>query len=1756
MYSFKIQCNISDIITLILIIFKQIRMEEVGVEIHGEEIKDLRSYLTNPSLIANVHSELLRQTSQQQQIQQNDKEQLSKTRSSSLEWFRDDIFTIDDFDPNDSKYKSKPHEVNFRIDKFVRFFLFKTLFSILGPLSIIVMIFKPHGYVMLKNFHVYGINWRSGLNFIKWIFTVLISYGIFSNELKIQMLSTVIYFIIIILADNEIFSIKMAFFHPSKLEIFEKFPIEKYGNIGEVCIDPILWSQQPENLIESEIEQSVFRNQIEKGQFICFFMVTPHDKLKNNIQHEFELYDKGFEKYAGNGVKMAFEIIKHFNKQSSLLYYTFVAVILTLIRVGIITSVINLYPLNLDVVEQILYVTVMIVQNLFMVSCIVIMLIAFRDLQRKVYSMNQLSHLVSAQKVEEYSEEKLFPSLNFLCVVSLFSWQNLRKILLDYGLQYQKRQNYIISFLIVVAIAFIIIEFILFINFYNIPIEQTIAFQIQLDFDIGLILIFAIMIVFQGARINRHFKIHKELLRKNIFVYQQLAMTVYFKQGFGQEPKNYLFNKLKHLIESNYEKEKFTQEEFMHYSKFIISSIESVYRDLEYEEGYKPFTVLGIAMTNTLACFYKCYGKCLLELIILKTIIFAIIQFLNILIDKLFPITNIRLGKYNQSDSSRLCWINLEYDISQIDKSVDKNITEIFAPNLQIYLLFFGSLFNLLQNINQKQKRYKQGAFQFIPNEKLVNIVESALNRNFAEELDVIPLQLDQLADGLATDFTKGLKEDDFELRSSFYGTSRQPDPPPIQYWRILCAQLMDTKTLLLILSSILEIVIGNLTDIDHTIFIEGIILLTIIIVSCNYLAIIEFQNQKQLQNLKSMMESRKTFNAWRNGELKSLESSQIMVGDILQIQEGLDIPVDCLLLEGQQIQIDESAITGNSDPARKNTYKNCIGVRDRIIQEGMKNQSTKNDVPSPILFSGTKVIQGEGKMLVLAVGGQSILAKISTVVEDIRAEENQSPFEAKLYQTDNKIKNIGLILVTIIFFVSIARLVINGLNQQFGLNDLIAILKNIIIGIILLIFISSNGIRKNLIFSIQYSITRALSDSILVRKSNQFLQLGLVNQICTDKTGTLTQNRMSLTCIWHDKIKQVNPYDYRVDLGQFIPQNIKDYFVQMLTELWQDIGSQSDKCFIKFIEKCGLDFDDIRKKNAVSKRIPFTSSRKRQSVIVGNCLYQYGSTELVLQACTKFHSEQGVIQIDGVFKKNLEEVLENMASQALRTIAVAYKEIQKEDYLEQVNDRGVYDIETSNLTLICFVGIKDVLRPEVPRCIRQMQTAGIKVRMITGDNKLTAKQIGIECGIFEESKSLALEGNEFMNLIGGLVCGQCKTQNCDCPRDEQIRNRRDLTRIKNQQGFDEILPNLDILARSRPEDKYTLVAGLIEKGFVVAVTGDGTNDAPALVKASVGIAMGICSSGIILLDDNFNSVLKGILWSRNIYETVKKFIQFQFTLNLVILSVILIGALFIQQQVLSPIQIIWINLIVDIFASLTLAKEPPSYQLLERKPDNLLQSLINPKMLKHILGQTFCQLLILSFIIFAGDQFIPEIQDDWDQLFPNQLQYKYSNIQILNNNGHYHCDYVNTCTWIASGRMYHLNGDEDYIKFYRNQQTPSRHFTFIFNTLVLMQIFNYLNSRKIQDELNIFNSLLKNYFSLIFAFGVLFAQILLVTFGNVVFGCYPYYGLSITQWALSIAFASGVLIGRLVIRLLPDINIWYGSSNNNRIHINKSKIE
>ena len=287
--------------------------------------------------------------------------------------------------------------------------------------------------------------------------------------------------------------------------------------------------------------------------------------------------------------------------------------------------------------------------------------------------------------------------------------------------------------------------------------------------------------------------------------------------------------------------------------------------------------------------------------------------------------------------------------------------------------------------------------------------------------------------------------------------------------------------------------------------------------------------------------------------------------------------------------------------------------------------------------------------------------------------------------------------------------------------------------------------------------------------------------------------------------------------------------------------------------------------------------------------------------------------------RQDIEQEIENLAEQAYRTICIAYKDLDGHEDIVTKNDHNVFSIEEDNFTLLGVLGIKDILRREVKGAVAKCKAAGIKVRMVTGDNKTTAKAIARECGILDpnDHNSLVLTGPEFMGIIGGLVCKECRTKDCDCPRDKGQAEREGrpmrVDSIANRREFDNIYEHLDILARSRPEDKYALVVGLLEKGAVVAVTGDGTNDAPALKRADVGFAMNSGTdvakeaADIILLDDNFASIVESVKWWRNIYDNIRKFLQFQLTVNIVAVGITLIGAAVLKEAVLTAVQLLWV---------------------------------------------------------------------------------------------------------------------------------------------------------------------------------------------------------------------------------------------------------
>lgn len=504
-------------------------------------------------------------------------------------------------------------------------------------------------------------------------------------------------------------------------------------------------------------------------------------------------------------------------------------------------------------------------------------------------------------------------------------------------------------------------------------------------------------------------------------------------------------------------------------------------------------------------------------------------------------------------------------------------------------------------------------------------------------------------------------------------------------------------------------------------------------------------------------------------------------------------------------------------------------------------------------------------------------------------------------------------------------------------------------------------------------------------------------------------------------------------------------------------------------IEKFGVDIGQLRETHLGDTyiRFQFTSKRKKMSTILQNIttneyghnkrLHTKGAAEIVLGLCSHYINEDGEkIELGEDMRGFLMGIIEEFATKALRTICLAYKDLKDGEggatHEEEDEDKFNRVVEKNGLTCIGILGIRDIIRIEVPGAVETCQKAGIKVRMVTGDNKITAMAIARECNIVNEEstheKDSVMEGSVFYERIGGLKCKKCDNISpCACAIKDVVEV------VQNKDEFIHLWKILVVLARSRPEDKYLMVTGLKEMGDVVAVTGDGTNDAPALKKADVGFAMGITgtdvakhAADIILLDDNFASIVRAVLWGRNIYDNIRRFLQFQLTVNVVALVSAFVGACLLRESPLQPIQLLWVNMIMDSLGSLALATEPPKPELLERKPLGRDDYIISRKMVKHIGFMSIYQSIIIFGIVFAGEFFIKEE----DGYIPNQDGY------------------------IFPGRLYDWDNSELY-RFYVKDKGSSRHFTIVFNAFVLMQIFNMLNARKINDELNIFIGITDN---------------------------------------------------------------------------------
>ncbi|EAT42936.1 AAEL005561-PA [Aedes aegypti] len=956
----------------------------------------------------------------------------------------------------------------------------------------------------------------------------------------------------------------------------------------------------------------------------------------------------------------------------------------------------------------------------------------------------------------------------------------------------------------------------------------------------------------------------------------------------------------------------------------------------------------------------------------------------------------------------------------------------------------------------------------------------------------------------------------DIEHRRETFGSNTIPPKPPKSFLMLVWEALQDVTLIILEIAAIISLLLSFYQPADddepvleeeeeHYSWIEGLAILVSVFVVVIVTAFNDYSKEKQFRGLQSRIEGEHKFSVIRGGDAVQINIGEIVVGDICQIKYGDLLPADGILIQSNDLKIDESSLTGESDHVKK------------------------SEVTDPMVLSGTHVMEGSGKMVVTAVGVNSQAGiiftllgaavdeheaaakkkkkdskkdkklkdgdeitnnshhpalKSQTTVDSITSDDGEegkgngggggghggkekSVLQAKLTKLAIQIGYAGSTIAVLTVIILIIQFCIQTFvieQKQWRNSYANNLVKHFIIGVTVLVVAVPEGLPLAVTLSLAYSVKKMMKDNNLVRHLDACETMGNATAICSDKTGTLTTNRMTVVQSYIcEKLCKVTP---------------------KFSDIPRQVGNKTECALLGFVQGLGKSYQTIRDNHpeeSFTRVYTFNSVRKSMSTVIpkpggGYRVYCKGASEIVLKKCSFIYGQDGVLEkfTRDMQERLLHQVIEPMACDGLRTICIAFRDfVPGKAEINQVHVDGEpnWDDEeniVSNLTCLCVVGIEDPVRPEVPDAIRKCQRAGITVRMVTGDNINTARSIATKCGIIRpQDDFLILEGKEFNRRI------------------------RDSNGDIQQHLLDKVWPKLRVLARSSPTDKYNLVKGIIDSKVsdnreVVAVTGDGTNDGPALKKADVGFAMGIAgtdvakeASDIILTDDNFSSIVKAVMWGRNVYDSIAKFLQFQLTVNVVAVIVAFIGACAVQDSPLKAVQMLWMNLIMDTLASLALATEMPTPDLLLRKPYGRTKPLISRTMMKNILGQAIYQLIIVFGLLFVGDRFLD----------------------------------------IESGRGQPLNSE------------ATQHFTIIFNVFVFMTLFNELNARKIHGQRNIFEGLFTNPIFYSIWIITLVSQIFIIQYGKVAFST---KALNIEQWLWSVFFGLGTLIWGQIVTTIP----------------------
>ncbi|NLZ72775.1 MAG: calcium-translocating P-type ATPase, PMCA-type, partial [Bacteroidales bacterium] len=798
-----------------------------------------------------------------------------------------------------------------------------------------------------------------------------------------------------------------------------------------------------------------------------------------------------------------------------------------------------------------------------------------------------------------------------------------------------------------------------------------------------------------------------------------------------------------------------------------------------------------------------------------------------------------------------------------------------------------------------------------------------------------------------------------------------------------------------------------------------------------------EYDANKKFKILTQVNETN-SIKVIRNGHVIQVPRKDIVVGDVVLLETGDEVPADGVLLEAISLQINESSLTG-----------------EPMVSKTTDPQHFDKEAPYPSnkLYRGTTILSGHCVLEISQVGDATEIGKVSKL--STTDNEEETPLNKQLQKLANLIGKIGFTISIAVFVIFVAK----DLYQYIQIHETITwtdspailqiVLKYFMVSVTLIVVSVPEGLPMSITLSLAINMSRMLKTNNLVRKMHASETMGAITVICTDKTGTLTQNQMTvyeadffplkgttLAEAEDDAIKNLIIESISVNTTAYLEENDEN----------KGLGNPTEVALLLWLHNQGQDYLKAREKAHPIDQLTFSTERKLMATLVNSVLgkkilYVKGAPEILLSKSTSVLLKEGQKNPEEV-KTQLEAQLSGFQDKAMRTLAFAYMEVDEKD-----NRNCEELLEDNKLELIGITAISDPVRLDVADAIDDCRSAGVDIKIVTGDTQKTTLEIARQIGLWD------MQDNDD-SLITGTAF-------------EQLSDEEALQRIDK----------LKIMSRARPTDKQRLVQLLQQKGNVVAVTGDGTNDAPALNFAHVGLSMGSGTtvakeaSDITLLDDSFNSISTAIMWGRSLYKNIQRFIVFQLTINFVAVMIVLIGSIWGTTLPLTVTQMLWVNLIMDTFAALALASIPPTREVMKEKPRKNTDFIITKKMAQNILGVGAFFLIILSVLLT------------------------------------------------------YFSKTEGGITAYQ--------LTIFFTFFVMLQFWNLFNAATFYTNNSIFKGLNKNYGLLGVAGLILFGQFLIVQFGGEIFRTVP---LTLETWGIIIISSSFILWIGEIIRLIKRL--------------------